>query len=502
MSVFSLLSTVLSAFTVVSVGFAVVVILVNLLVAGRRSWIMGIVRIIVTVVSAIVALPVTKFAAGKLADMAYDAIVPGLGKDTKEMLEAAPEGLDGVRVLISLITALLLYVVAFLLVRLVLSIIVSIFSRFVPALRKPTRRGIAMPLGALNGLLIVAVILAPICGFLTMGGRVLGDVSTAAEKCDSDVVNAMLDKFGTDDEGVRALAAQIEQQPVIKFVDSTLGRPIFSSLTTGEVTSADGKAIEVNLEQELRSVAGVAVHLTDATDALEKEGFVEEDKNRLYGLVDSIDRSEWLTVLATDALSELAESWKAGESFGGLKCPSMDKAMESSFASLMDVLAHENAETLNEDLHTLFDVLGDFMISGLISGSYDTDQLIKNSSDNQLFEQVIHKLEANPRFAPVADEVRSMSVRLLSGLLGVDELLNGEHADLMQDVSQVLTDMIELEDRSEILRELENTFAVYDYDVPENVAVEMADQIIADLSDDEDKVITPEELTEYLIGHA
>lgn len=501
----SLLSTVLSVLTVASVGLAVIMVLVNLLLAGRRSWIMSIVRVGMTVVAAVLALPVAKAVAGAFTGSVYDAIVPAVGDGMGDFLGAAPEGLDGLRVIISMLISLLLYIVVFLILRLLFAIVGVILCRFMPVLKAKTRRGVSMPLGALNGLLIVAVVLAPLCGFLAMSGNVLGDMVTAAEKCESEAADVLLEQLGTDSHNARQLAREMDQHPVVSLVSGTVGRPIFSVLTDGELelSGGSGEVIEMDMEQDLSAMLCTLIHFTDANEALGEDDFNAEDKSRLYSLSDSISRSRWVTVVATDALAALADNWQQGAAFGGMGRPSMDKATEPAFDSLMGVLSEQTPDTLHEDLHTLFDVTGDLIISGLVSGSDDSQQLIRNASDNEFFGSVADKLDANDRFDPVAVEVRRMSVRLVSGMLGSESLRSGEHDALMLDVSKDLTDVISLsvEERHEVLPPiLEETFARHGHEMPQNVAIEVADQMIVDLG--EDGEITDAELTEYLIENA
>ena len=64
----SLLSAVLSVLTVASVGFFVIMILINLHLADRRSWVMSILRVGMTIVSAALALPLAKLLAGAFTD--------------------------------------------------------------------------------------------------------------------------------------------------------------------------------------------------------------------------------------------------------------------------------------------------------------------------------------------------------------------------------------------------------------------------------------------------
>ena len=501
----SFLSAVLSVLTVASVGFTVIMILVNLHRADRSSWVMSALRVGMTLLSALIALPVTKLLAGAFTDGVYETVLLAAGDGMGEFLSATPEGLDGLRVIVSMTVALFLYILVFIVVRILFTILGVFLRRWLPALREKTRRGLAMPLGALNGILIVAVVLAPLCGFLSVSGSVLGDVSVSAAKCESEEVTDLLAQFGADGRKARKLAVEINKQPVISIVSATVGRPICAFLSGGELELSDGsgKVIDMELERDLSAIICTYLHLTDANEAVNEEDFDAEDKSRLDNLSESVDRSEWVTIVTADAMATLAERWKQRESFAGAGCPSVHKAAEPAFDSIMDVLTVQTADVLPEDLPIVLDVTGDLALSKLLSGTDDAQQLIKNVSEHDFFATVAGKLDANARFETVAGEIRLMSVRLVAAMLGEEALKDGDHDELMLDLAAGLTAVVsspEEESRELLPALLEQTFADHGYDLPQNVATEVADQMLAGMG--ADGAITPDELTAYLVGLA
>ena len=501
----ALLSTVLVALTAASVIFAVAMTLVNLYLADRRSWIMSVVRLGMTLVAAALALPIARLLAGVFTDDVYSAIVPVLGDELSDFLGAAPDGLRGMRVIVSMVISLLLYVAVFLALRLFFVIVGIVLCRFMPQLKEKTRRGVALPVGALNGLLIAVIVLAPICGFLAMGGNVLGNAAVSADKCGSAKVETLFEQFGTDSREVRELAKDIEKNPVISVVSNTVGRPVFAVLAERklELSDGSGETVKMKMEQDMSAMVCTFIHLTDVNEALGEEDFDTTEKVRLHNLSDSIAQSRWVTVVAADALAELSEKWKQNESFAGMQRPEMNKVTEPAFDSLLDVLSEQTPNTMDEDMDVLMDVMGDLVAAGLLKGSDDSQQLIRNTSDNDFFEKVAVRLDSNVRFTSVAYEFRLISTRLVASMLGAESLRNGEHDALMQDVASDLTSVIdfEMEQRHEVLPPmLEQTFANYGYELPQNVAVEVADRMIEDLGADGE--ITGGELTEYLIEYA
>ena len=383
----SLLSTALAALTVVSVVFVVAMILINLYLADRRSWIMSVVRLGMTLVAAALALPIARLLAGVFTDDVYAAILPVAGDRLGDFLNAAPDGLRGLRVIVSMLISLLLYVAIFLALRLFFVIVGIVLCRFLPKLKEKTRRGVALPLGALNGLLIAAVVLAPICGFLATGGTVLGNMAVSADKCDAEAVDALFEQFGTDSQEVRELAKDVDENLVVSVVSNTVGRPVFAVLAERkmELSDGSGEVIKIKLERDLNVMACALVHLTDVNAAMNEEDFDTTEKVRLHNLSDSVAQSRWVSVVMADTMATLSERWEQKESFAGMERPSMNKVTEPAFDSMMDVLSEQTPNTINEDLDVLMDVMGDLIAAGLMKGSDDAQQLIKNTSDNDFF---------------------------------------------------------------------------------------------------------------------
>jgi hypothetical protein len=105
--------------------------------------------------------------------------------------------------------------------------------------------------------------------------------------------------------------------------------------------------------------------------------------------------------------------------------------------------------------------------------------------------------------AVLVTELKSMSVRLVTNMLGTEALQNGEYSEMMGNVAGTLTDALDMpkEERDAIIVDkLQNEFAAQGYDVPADVAIGMSDQLMAELGADGE--ITEEELTDYLVNHA
>jgi hypothetical protein len=103
----------------------------------------------------------------------------------------------------------------------------------------------------------------------------------------------------------------------------------------------------------------------------------------------------------------------------------------------------------------------------------------------------------------MAEELKSLAVRLVSNMLGVEDLQNGEYSDMMGEVADTLTDALSLTEAERdalILDSVKGHFAEQGFDVPDEVTLKMSHHMIEELG--ADGVITGDELTQYLVDHA
>ncbi len=508
----SLVSAILTVFQWAAVGLAVVLMIVNLFLARRRSLIMAFVRVGITVGSIVLAVLLAKPISTLLTDIAYDFLLPVLRAelgdtiDLNGIIAATPAGEEGLKVLVSLLIAPLVFLLLFLLFRGLLSIPGAILAALVPGLKKKEKalQAATMPIGALNGLLIAMTVLVPICGFLTIGGHMMNTVADTARACDSHQVTDILNDMETTPDQLEELGVTLQENPVVLVVHSTLGRPVFGSLTTGNTraSATHNKTLKLNLETEIGGLLETGIYLLDAMGSFEKEDYTEADKNKLYRFEESMLDSEWRTMLVTDVLTDAATHWRRGEAFAGLERPVIDANVDPLINRVLDVMTHESDRTLEEDLHDILDVVGDFLMCDLLASEIEPQEMLLALAEKNILTTTMEKLHANPRLAPIADELKATSMRLLTHTLGLDELKNGEHADLMANVASELNNVLDLseEERHEVVADaLGNAFAEYGVEVPADAANQLADQAIADLGADGE--ITPDELTEYLVTH-
>ena len=492
-------------FTAAVAVYALLLALKNCFHARKRSWIMAVVRLGVTVASAVVAVPLTKLAADMGADLGYSRLPLFLGDGIMSMLSEVPVGAEGIRVVAALVVSPLLYLLIFWLVRWVLSIAVWIVEKCIPLLKRRTLKILSMPLGAVNGILVAVVTLIPLCGYMVFGAHILNTVVDSGLADASLIKTNVMDRFGLTSEELEDVADGLEEHPVVSVIHGTVGEPIYTVLTTAELDVSDthGVALEMNLERELSGFLVMASHAMEVMESFDKEDYTSADKEALFATADSFFGSEWVKMLATDTLVAMSDTWLQNRSFAGMSRPSLDASLNPTMNRLLEVLAAETGETLEEDIHLILDVVGDLLVHDLLEEEADYTAMVQRMGQSGLLTDMLTKLEANERMAPLASELQALSIRLVSNMLGVDKLQSGEYAEMMGNVATTLTDslsMTEAERDAMVLESVKTNFAGQGYDVPDDVALKMSHQMIDELGGD--GVITEEELTDYLVNHA
>ncbi len=491
--------------SVVAVVYFLAFIGIYLLKSRKKHWAMTLIRLCATVVAAIVAIPVCVLGLGALTEFAYDLLLPVLPAAVTDLLQAVYVGAEGLRVLIVLVIAPLLYPAVFLLLHRVFMVVAWLLEKLVPGLRPKKKLAVSLPLGALNGLLMAVVLIVPMCGLLTMGSHLITTFLVSDGGEPSGLQTFVQEEFDLEEDDLLDVAEAVENQPVVYWVHHTVGMPMFNALTTAKLDAqyTHGEVIEMHLETELNGLCKAAGLAMDVADSVKHDPYTAEDKELLFATADSFFVSDWIRMLAADTLAVMADTWLKGESFMGMEPPSMDATIKPTFDCVLAVLATETAATLEEDIHDILDVFGDFLMHDLFEVGGDYAVLVQRLGASGLLNTTLEKLQANPRLAVLVNELKSMSVRLVTNMLGTEALQNGEYSDMMGNVAGTLTDALDMpkEERDALIVEtVRGEFAAQGYDVPDDVAIGMSDQLMAELG--ADGVITEEELTDYLVNHS
>ncbi len=499
--------------TVVVLVYIALIALFTALPARKRHWSMVLARTGIVIASALISIPLAKLISSKIGHWLYGVIEPEMNAGLQTFLGEVPLVAESVQLIVSLLLAPILFLLLFLVIQAVLNLAIWIVERVIPALRHRSLKNtaIAVPIGAVNGVLVALVTLIPLCGYVAMGNSALSlyqmfdaesnpvsQEEVMAPAPDHIRVEALSMENSTDQEALVDTAKNIGSSAMIKVIN-TIGLPLFEEMTSGTL---DNGNIDFSLSKELPHLIDSAVRLGSAAELIADKDITQEDTEALVSAMQTLLSSDWVAEVAADSISFIAETWKEGEAFMGMEPPEVGTILQPIMDTALTVLSTESVETLRSDVETVLNVMVDLMAVGFLSDEPDYDKLLEELGKDGFISNLMATLNANPHMAPLAEEVKAVSVKVVSSVLGETLKNTDEYDPLIADVAAQLNDVLHLtvEEREPIIRDaIKTAFAEHGVNVPEDVAVEFSEKAITEVG--ADGVVEPEELKQYLIDN-
>ncbi len=501
--------------TIVLIIYIALLALFTALPARKRHWSMVLVRTGIIIVAVIAAVPLSKLVASAIGEKLYELIEPSITGDLAKFMGDVPLVAESFQLIVSLFIAPLMFLLIFAVIRGLMGLSVWIVERCIPDLRETStvNTAIAMPIGAVNGILVALVTLIPICGYVALANSavtaftaVSGDGSLAQEEIAAPSVQGryefLSENFVQNQdpalEDAMNMAEELTSGGMID-VMNTIGTPLFNWMTSG--TLDDGN-IKFTLAEELPHLTESAAQLAEATAGMEDEDISPEDVEALVGAVNNLLSSDWVAEIAADSISCIASTWQEGESFMGIEPPEVGSILQPIMDTALTVLSTESAETLRTDVDTVLHVMADLMSVGFLTDDPDYDKLMEELGKDGFISGLMAKLSENPHMAPLAEEVKTVSVKVVSSVLGETLKNTTEYDPLIETVAGQLNDVLEMskEEREPIIREaVKAAFVEYGVPLSEDLAVEFSEKALAEVGADGE--IHADELKQYLIDH-
>lgn len=498
--------------TIVLLIYIALLALFTALPARKRHWSMVLVRTGIIIVSVVAAVPLSKLIASAIGEELYAFIEPGMRGDLRAFMNDVPLVGESFQLIVSLFLAPILFLLIFVLIRAIMGLAVWIVERCIPDLRETGKvnTAIAMPIGAVNGILVALVTLIPICGYVSLVNSAISaytavseDAPAAQEVIADRPVYAVLSDSAvpaqdSELDGILHTAQDLTSGGMLN-VMNTIGSPLFNWMTSG--TLDDGN-IKFTLAEELPHLTESAAQLAEAAAGFEDEDISPEDVDALVDAVNTLLSSDWVAEVAADSISSIAGTWQEGESFMGIKPPEVGAILQPVMDTALTVLSTESVETLRSDVETVLHVMTDLMAAGFLTEEPDYEKLLEELGKDGFISNLMATLNANPHMAPLAEEVKTVSVKVVSSVLGETLKNTDEYDPLIDNVAAQLNDVILMtaEEREPIVREVIKTaFEDYGVNVPEDVALEFSEKAIAEVG--ADGVVESDELKQYLIDN-
>ena len=338
-------------FAIVTVLIAAAFVIVGLLKGKKFTWSYVALRGAAVILAAPLAVLLSWLLGHGLSGAVFGILrATGLPGQFNQLVQETPAAIDAVQALCVTLLAPVLFYVLFPVLRMILNKVAAILSRTIARvtvepeaceegespkkknknkeLRVSGSNPLGMVLGAVCGLILCVVMMAPAVGTL----RVTGDLvsAVAGNGTLSTVVDATT------------------ENPATKTMRVLGGDLLYSGLTTAKVGE---QKVTLTKETELLSATCRAV---SATKNREIDRATAAQAVRDAGV--AFDESTLLPTVAPELLSAAGGHWEKGETFCGIKKPSLGKA-NRIIDPMLSLMAEADSQTFRTDVDSVVEIL-------------------------------------------------------------------------------------------------------------------------------------------------
>lgn len=301
---------------------------------------------------------------------------------------------------------------------------------------KPVNRLVGMGVGIVNGIILCLIFLMPLLG-------TLGVVSDAMDEMEKNGIVS-----SSDMEDVEFIGTTVHEGTG-GFMYSC-SKFMYNGLTS---TKYNGE--KVCLKNEVSVILSM-VNNFSSTDG-ENDIVVAVD-----AVYDGVDRSPIIRSFAAELVAKMSEAWLNGDAFMGMSKPELDEIIDPTIDALLEIFASETDKTITADLESIKNFLEVADKNNMLSGELNTDELIEKFSKKGIFEDLIHTLDGNERMVTVVDEVNYLAVRIFASELDMPQNKDEIYDNLIADIDGVMESYRNgYIDRAEAKKNILNTLERY-----------------------------------------
>lgn len=347
-------------------------------------------------------------------------------------------------------------------------------------------------IGAISGLLIMIIIMAPIMGTLSLAGNVIGTL----EKADKN----MFSKDVTLKKEIEAIY-KYSKDGVGLALYYTGGHLIYSAAASttlsGQTVYAVNELDKINeILDDLLAVAPVLQDPTKATD---------EHLEKINAVCEGLEESKLLTVILAEYLPKIATSWLADEDFMGIKRPDLGAMITPAFDSILSVCADTDIYNVKINMVSLLRIYYILIDSGILQAGTDINALLECISNSNLVDRLNAELDKNPNMKPVKEMISNLVMRaIIAQIFGENfssEMLSELSATLANDVDKILNGIYDTDDEmiADITLCAKETLAEYGVTLPDSFIDPISKELVKEFKDGGE--ITAERLQEIFMGY-
>ncbi len=451
---------------------AAIAVILGVIRGRRKVWQVSLVRIIMTVVAALLSAAVSLIISWVMLDLVVDSLVSS-GKigDIGSLISEVPSAQTAVLALVSMIITPMLFLVFYAIFRPITSVFVKPIARMFcgqnsktfdadgESKRKkltkeeknaqlvlPKSHWLSAVLGGFGGLLTLCVLLVPLVGGLGVA---------------DDIVSAPLHELANENEtfAIASEAVDASAANVGTVTVKMLGGGLLYDLMTSYPTDRGF----VTLRHESAFVGSVANAAVTASD---KAATPDKIKADFAQVSNSFDRSVLLPTVVAEVVSAASDDWTRGEDFHGIKCPSLGgEDFQPVVTSVIEGLAQSNMDTIKTDVKTIVDIIATLVANDTLD-KVEGDAMAVLAEEATTSE-ILKLLLDNPRLCVAVDGISDFGMKLLMKQVNTPTDKNGLYDEFIitfknVDVSDVPAPMNETEEQvDELAKAYADVFDAY-----------------------------------------
>ena len=476
-------------------------------VRGARRGVYKTTISLITILSSLIsAIVVSPYISRNLAVFFAEFLGKDIGYGTSEYMNML------VSALLSMVISSVIFIVFFLLFRVIFALVFAIV-RLVSArkaekesnetkanmkaeqkypLYKSNSSGRGAVIGAISGLLVTIIIMAPVMGTLSLAG----DVINTLEKADKNMFS-------------KNSAMQQEVESIRKYSNDAVGLALYysggrliysataSTTLSGQTVYAVNELESINaLLEDFIAIAPVLQDPTKATD---------EHLEKIDDICSALEKSKLLTVILAEYLPKIASSWLAGEAFMEIKRPDLGGMIDPAFDSILTVCADTDIYTVKPNTVSLLRIYYILIESGILQAGNDINALLECIENSGLIDKLSTELDKNPNMKPVKEILSNLVMRaIIAQIFGENfssETLSELAASLANDIDKILDGIYDSDDEmiADVTACAKEHLENYGISLPDSIVDPISQELVKEFKDGGE--ITPERLQEILMDY-
>ncbi len=404
---------------------AVILVLLGAVLGFRRERKHSLLRLLTVAASLVLAYLISAPIANGIDAEKLTASVPKLAEALAAVPSLLPFMLAVFRPLVFALLFLVLHLVTF--------ILYLILSHFIGYKKNEKGRPLLAALfGTVQGLLVAAVLLTSVLGYVTLAD----DAITAYAESGGEITReeASYDLATLREEQL----APVRENTTLRVVGQ-LTAPLFEKLSSAKIGEKD-----VSLSTELPVLLKTYGELS-VLSGKEPADFGDAEAQALRALSDLLEESEFIPAVTAELLSAVTGKWVAGEAFLGMEKPSVEGELDPLFTEMLNVFSTSTAESIKTDLDTvveLFVLMIDYDVLKTAEGEevFDKVTALNTATGKTFVKAAAELLDTNPHFAALRTAVMDLGARMVISQLGTAAEIRESCEPMVSELVTILKD--------------------------------------------------------------